>query len=928
MLRATPVRARCWRRAATTLALALIGCASARELPRPSRALEVTAGGELWRFPSGARLYFVPDSSAPLVQVDARYPVGSADDPPGAAGMAHLVEHLLGVITPAGDERALKRRFAARSLYHNAHTSRDETHFLTTALAGEFAELLALEVTRLTAGCDALSEEAFLREREVVRNELRQRGDDPGAELHARLDAAIYPKGHPYHAAIGGDDVQLASVTREDACAFIRRHYTPARALFVVAGDVDPALVQEEAARRLAKLTGEPGPARAEVTAPALGGRTVELALASGHPSASLVFPLPPRFTDDALAVDLFTDLIEDLLDELALDEPVIRDVDVYVAGGKRAPMFVMQIEVEAPAQLAAARALLWRAVDGAFASLAGEATARSERLMMRKRVDVLRRVEPLALRGGALADYLEAPPGYGGYPGELAALEALARVDVYDVARRRFARAQAATVLATPTQRGGPPRAALGYRPPPHDDAVLEEGLSLADVAGALELRRGHNMADRTRELRLANGMRVLLMPSAALPLVELGLLFNVGDVDAPPELPALASVVARTILPDVAGQRSLEDFYRAGGRLDVRVDAETTEFRVHGLAAHQDHLIAGLAVFTARGVFEDAQVAAILRRIEREVTEPRTAAALAARHALNRAVFGASHPYGLRHDPTPAQLAEVDLATLRAFKRAHYRAANATLVMAGRFDPAIAEAHIRAHFERPSLETRLERWHDEAPALPRRRAALDRGEAAHVARVDGGATQTTLRIVARPHRAVDERHAARLVAVALLNSAVGRVRSYLGASYGVYAGLAGDVGPSAITIGGEVDSARAGEALVELQRVLAELPRADALELGFSVARRAVLRDLLAGASDSSQVADQLGVIARHGLPLDYHDRLAREVARLRVDDVRALLRDELDPRELRILLQGPRAAVAAAYRVAAIKDVAWVL
>jgi predicted Zn-dependent peptidase len=51
---------------------------------------------------NGLRFVLMPDPTTQLVEVDVRYDVGAAEDPPGQAGMAHLAEHLMFQQRPAG----------------------------------------------------------------------------------------------------------------------------------------------------------------------------------------------------------------------------------------------------------------------------------------------------------------------------------------------------------------------------------------------------------------------------------------------------------------------------------------------------------------------------------------------------------------------------------------------------------------------------------------------------------------------------------------------------------------------------------------------------------------------------------------------------------------------------------------------------------
>jgi predicted Zn-dependent peptidase len=67
-------------------------------------------------------------------------------------------------------------RLAAATLYHNAETSWDATHYREIAMADKLPELLAIERTRMADGCAGLTAAVFERERAVVIEELAQRG--------------------------------------------------------------------------------------------------------------------------------------------------------------------------------------------------------------------------------------------------------------------------------------------------------------------------------------------------------------------------------------------------------------------------------------------------------------------------------------------------------------------------------------------------------------------------------------------------------------------------------------------------------------------------------------------------------------------------------------------------------------------------------
>jgi len=194
---------------------------------------------------NGLRFVLMPDASTQLVEVDIRYEVGSKEDPPGKAGLAHLVEHMMFQLKPDGPTTPpLMQAVGDISTFFNAYTNWDSTHYMTTARADNLDALLKIEAMRLFYGCQTISNDEFLREREVVRNEIRQRGGTAEGQIPQLVMSSVYPKGHAYERMIGGDDANLTTITLDDACTFIKSYYTPERATLIVAGgiEVDPTI--------------------------------------------------------------------------------------------------------------------------------------------------------------------------------------------------------------------------------------------------------------------------------------------------------------------------------------------------------------------------------------------------------------------------------------------------------------------------------------------------------------------------------------------------------------------------------------------------------------------------------------------------------------------------------------------------------------
>jgi zinc protease len=196
--------------------------------------------------PSGMRIVIEEDRSQPLVAVVAVVDVGSAQDPAGKEGLAHLVEHLTFRAKPDGKlARSSLLDFAGAGSW-NAFTDHDLTTYVVVGPSEALPQLLALEGKRLLSPLAGLDAQTFEVEKGVVKNELSER-DEQGQStaIHSKLYGALYPEGHPYHRPIAGSEASLAGLTLPDAQAFVQKHYLPRNITLYVSGDVDLTTIQK-----------------------------------------------------------------------------------------------------------------------------------------------------------------------------------------------------------------------------------------------------------------------------------------------------------------------------------------------------------------------------------------------------------------------------------------------------------------------------------------------------------------------------------------------------------------------------------------------------------------------------------------------------------------------------------------------------------
>lgn len=212
--------------------------------------------------PNGLHLVLAPDDALEDVSVIVRYGVGSADDPEGKDGLAHVVEHLMfdGSRHVGSGEHA--RRIAQAGGWDlNAITFLDRTEYVVTVPPGQLPLVFWLESDRMGFLAERVDQTALDRERELVRYEASDRVFDRAlGTVGATALQEIFPPWHPYHR--NPDPRWVPSITLADVRAFVRTWYGPANATLVVAGRFDAPQTLALAERYFGGLRGSPPPVR------------------------------------------------------------------------------------------------------------------------------------------------------------------------------------------------------------------------------------------------------------------------------------------------------------------------------------------------------------------------------------------------------------------------------------------------------------------------------------------------------------------------------------------------------------------------------------------------------------------------------------------------------------------------------------------
>jgi zinc protease len=201
---------------------------------------------EKYTLPNGLQVILHEDHSTPIVTVDTWYHVGSGDEQPGRTGFAHLFEHIMFMGSQNVPVGAFDQLLEAAGADNNGSTTEDRTNYYENLPSNALALALWLDADRMGFLLPTMDLAKLNLQRDVVKNERRQRVDNqPYGRADETILAALYPKSHPYSWPVIGSMADLSAASLEDVRSFFRTYYAPNNAAIVIAGDFDPAAVKK-----------------------------------------------------------------------------------------------------------------------------------------------------------------------------------------------------------------------------------------------------------------------------------------------------------------------------------------------------------------------------------------------------------------------------------------------------------------------------------------------------------------------------------------------------------------------------------------------------------------------------------------------------------------------------------------------------------
>jgi zinc protease len=874
-----------------------------------------------FRLPSGLRILVEEDHTSAVVGIVNVVGAGSANEPPGKEGMAHFVEHLAFRTRPTAEGLStmwdLLERAGAALL--NAYTTLDRTVYFEFGSKDAFPDLLRLESARMLNPLQRIDEHIVDVEREVVRNELRQRGESQSVStIFGWVLGATFPEGHPYHHPPIGTHESLNAIKLADIQRFVKLNYRLDNMTMVIVGDVDLATVDKVLGQNVPYLVGDP---KNPVAAPAHrlpaepldppdpppheGLYTYESYVSS--PELWIGFSLPGGFRPDSDFMDFVNQVLNAELGEAVREDRDIKAVASFIMDGTRASVLICQVKLlegshpEKSAQhVLNELSNLWlpaelrqqQRMEGGVGMMAGGvgSTGSGDKvsaiLFNKMRLEAATGMaldsEVLRQRATAIAEFLHftGEPAY--YSRKLKAMVEMEEARIAGFANKYLRRERARVVYVKPllaSARVAAAGAGLG---------TTDEAATAAfdyDPAAISQLAHSPELAKVLHTVRLKNGLEVIIGRRAAAPMVTVYLALKGGSGDSEP---LGAASLARYIAQPVSKRHG--NFADYGVQVDcgIGLDRSGCQFRAGSgnlanvLAILSDRVQSMRVEQGAAGLFKK-YVGPILKK-EEDQAEWR------ADRAFWKALYG-NHPFGRR--ASLADLERVDEGMVERWLGRVYNPRNATLTIIGDVDLADAEKLAREW---------LEDWKADgsagevpAPAPPAiGHVAVTFPDRTHLSSPPAerilvthrpGATQGELRLGCLVP-AADEKTA---VMYEVMADMVGRhlfrsVRQQLGASYGINGSaqtLRG--GASHIVIGGNITNEKLAPALKVIREYWDGLPAGQFAENEMNQARWNLARSYNMRFTTTSDVADEVVAARAIGWSVDVVDKYPQYLASL---------------------------------------------
>ena len=651
---------------------------------------------------NGLEVILVRDTTAPTVAVDIWFRVGSANDPAGKSGFAHLFEHLMFEGSPHVPSGAMDHMLERVGGSSNAYVGPDYTAYFETVPSHQLPLALWIEADRM-GGLD-VTQESLDNQRAIVIEELQRSYDNRPYGSAVKALITVPYSYEPYkRPAIGSiDDVNTARI--EDVFAFHRKYYLPNNATLVVAGDIDidrtRALIEELFGPIPRGDDPPPLPAFTPVDQEEAEFITIEDPFIN-LPALLVAYEIPPLIHEDYPALDVLSRILSvgdsSRLAKRLVDTGKALQADAWIFDNRGPGLFafilIANVGVDLEELEAASYEELQKIID--------EGVPQEE---LDKVISGIRSRGILGLETAlGLAESVQSASYHFDDPQAvftgIGRYRAVTSEDIQRVATQYLEASDRHVFSVVETDAEAP----VPIEPYAAEDALAQE----PDYRYVIEQAEPPPPLDSNEfnfptisENVLENGLEVVVIEQPNMPIISLDVYFEGGGTAAPQDLPGLASMTG-SLISRGTESRSAQDIAGAieqvGGAVGSGAGSDSVSLGVFALIEDADLAFDLLADMTLHASFPEDELererSQRISALEANLAEP----GYVAGRTFGRALYE-GHPYG--NATTFESLEAITREDIVAFYDSRRQPDNALLVIAGAITTEEGLAYARQRF------------------------------------------------------------------------------------------------------------------------------------------------------------------------------------------------------------------------------------
>ena len=373
---------------------------------------------ETYELANGLKVVLNEDHSAPLVAVNLWYHVGSKNERVGRTGFAHLFEHMLFSGSQHVGNNEHFRYVQSVGGVLNGTTFFDRTNYFETLPSNYLALGLWLESDRMGFFLPALTQEKLDIQREVVKEERRQRYDNvPYGTAFERLLNLAYDPDYSYHWPTIGSMEDLQAASLDDIREFFATWYRPDNCTLTLVGDFIPGEAKQLVERYFGDIAaGGSFPQFTLERQPQNFERRETFASRVQLPRLYHLYHLPKMGAPEWIHADLLTTILaadkaSRLERSLVHEQQIAQDVAAYVLPTEATGILLVQATAKEGVSIEA----IEHAVDDEIARIASGGITEDEltRAKNRAEIEYAHQIENYDSRAdliGMLSTYFDDP--------------------------------------------------------------------------------------------------------------------------------------------------------------------------------------------------------------------------------------------------------------------------------------------------------------------------------------------------------------------------------------------------------------------------------------------------------------------------------------------------------------------------------------